>query len=80
MPIQHARRVNLRAVLTQLQREGFADYEDQARHIGNVTGQRLADMDQGAEIDAAFAEQVEWALNRRRGWMDELHGDDPLEA
>jgi hypothetical protein len=80
MPIQHARHVNLRAVLTQLQREGFSGYDEQAQHLGNVTGQQLAAMDQGATIDAAFAAQVEWALNRRRGWMDELHGDDPLEA
>ncbi|WP_413623593.1 hypothetical protein [Luteibacter sp. Lutesp34] len=80
MPIQHARHVNLRAVLTQLQREGLAGYEEQAQHLGSVTGQQLAAMDQGAPIDASFAAQVEWALHRRRGWMDELHGDDPLEA
>ncbi|MGE7136353.1 hypothetical protein ACQKIE_01870 [Luteibacter sp. NPDC031894] len=80
MPVQHARHINLRAVLAQLEREGISGYEDQAHHLGNVTAQRLASMDQGAPIDVLFAEHVEWALNRRRGWMDDLHEDDPLEA
>jgi hypothetical protein len=80
MPVQYARHVNLRAALLQLEREGIAGYEEQARYLGNVTPQRLEAMDQGAPIDVLFAEHVEWALHRRRGWLDELHEDDPLEA
>jgi hypothetical protein len=80
MPVQHARHTNLQAVLAQLEREGIVGYADQARHLGNVTEQRLAAMAQGGPIDVMFSEHVEWALHRRRGWMDELHEDDPLEA
>lgn len=80
MPVQHARHLNLRAVLAELEREGIAGYAEQAEHLGNVTAQRLAAMDQGAAIDVLFSEHVEWALHRRRGWMDELHENDPLEA
>ena len=80
MPIQTARHINLRAVLVQLEREGVVGYEEQAQHLGNVTAQRLAEMDRGATIDTLFAEHVEWALHRRRGWMDESHDNDPLET
>lgn len=80
MPVQKARHQNLRNVLAQLEREGIVGYADQAQHIGNVTAQRLAAMDQGASIDVLFSEHVEWVLHRRRGWLDELHEDDPLEA
>ncbi|NID15141.1 hypothetical protein [Luteibacter yeojuensis] len=80
MPIQTARHINLRSVLRQLEREGIVGYEEQAQHLGNVTMQRLAAMDHGAPIDVLFAEHVEWALHRRRGWMDELHDHDPLDA
>lgn len=80
MPVQHARHANLRAVLAQLEREGIVGYNEQAEHLGNVTEQRLASMDQGGTIDVLFSQHVEWVLHRRRGWMDELHEDDPLEA
>jgi len=80
MPVQTARHTNLRAILDQLGRDGIVGYEEQAEHLGNVTAQRLASMDQGGHIDVLFSEHVEWVLHRRRGWMDELHADDPLEA
>lgn len=79
MPVQTTRHVNLRAVLRQLEREGIAGYEEQARYLGNVTAQHLADMDHGALIDPLFAQHVEWVLHRRRGWMDESHENDPLD-
>jgi hypothetical protein len=80
MPVQHARHTNLRAVLAQLDREGIAGYGEQAEYLGSVTSGQLADMAGGAPIDSTFSDHVEWALHRRRGWMDELHEDDPLEA
>lgn len=80
MPVQNARHQNLRNALAELEREGIVGYVEQADHLGNVTPQRLAAMDQGANIDVLFSEHVEWVLHRRRGWMDELHEDDPLEA
>lgn len=80
MSVQTARHQNLRAVLAQLEREGIAGYREQAEHIGNVTAQRLSAMDQGGTIDVLFAHHVEWVLHRRRGWLDEMHEDDPLEA
>lgn len=80
MPVQNTRHHNLRAVLAQLEREGIVGYAEQAEHIGNVTAQRLAAMDQGANIDVLFAQHVEWVLHRRRGWLDEWHENDPLEA
>lgn len=80
MSVQHARHLNLRAALAELEQEGIVGYDEQAEHIGNVTAQRLEAMDQGAEIDTHFSEHMEWALHRRRGWMDEVHEDDPLEG
>ncbi|SEO78946.1 hypothetical protein SAMN02800692_2168 [Luteibacter sp. UNC138MFCol5.1] len=80
MPVQHARHANLRAILDQLGKDGISGYEAQAAHLGNVTGHRLEAMDQGGHIDVLFSEHVEWVFHRRRGWMDELHEDDPLEA
>ncbi|NII06008.1 hypothetical protein KR767_21255 [Luteibacter anthropi] len=80
MPVQNARHVNLRAVLAQLEADGIAGYAEQAVYLGNITEGRLASMDRGGAIDVMFAEHVEWVLHRRRGWMDELHSDDPLEA
>ncbi|HEY4293059.1 hypothetical protein [Luteibacter sp.] len=78
--MQTARHINLRAVLVQLEREGISGYDEQAQHLGNVTAQRLMEMDRGGPIDTPFAEHVEWALHRRRGWMDELHDNDPLDT
>lgn len=80
MPVQHARHVNLQTVLSQLEAEGIVGYAEQAGHLGNVTEGRLAAMAQGGPIDILFAQHVEWALHRRRGWMDELHENDPLEV
>ena len=80
MPVQNARHQNLRKILAQFAREGIEGYAEQAEHLGNVTPGKLAAMDQGAPIDVLFSEHVEWVLHRRRGWMDELHEDDPLEA
>jgi len=80
MPVQHARHVNLQLVLSQLEAEGIIGYADQAEHLGNVTEGRLAAMAQGGPIDVLFSQHVEWALHRRKGWMDELHENDPLEV
>lgn len=80
MPVQHARHTNLRAVLAQLDREGIAGYADQAEYLGGVTPVHLAAMVDGDPIETLFSEHVEWALHRRRGWMDELHDDDPLDS
>jgi hypothetical protein len=80
MPVQHARHVNLQTVLSQLEAEGIVGFAEQAEHLGNVTEGRLAAMAQGGPIDVMFAQHVEWALHRRRGWMDELHENDPLEV
>jgi predicted MFS family arabinose efflux permease len=80
MPVQHARHHNLHTVLSQLEAEGIVGYADQAEHLGNVTEGRLAAMALGGPIDVMFAQHVEWALHRRRGWMDELHEGDPLEV
>jgi hypothetical protein len=80
MPVQHARHHNLRAILAQLESEGIVGFAEQAEHLGNVTEGRLAAMANGGPIDALFSEHVEWVFHRRRGWMDELHEDDPLEV
>ncbi|KJV36948.1 hypothetical protein [Luteibacter yeojuensis] len=80
MPVQNARHQNLKKVLAQLKREGIVGFADQAEHLGNVTPGKLSAMAHGAPIDVLFSEHVEWVLHRRRGWMDELHEDDPLEA
>jgi hypothetical protein len=80
MPLQHARHTNLRAVLAQLDREGITGYAEQAEYLGSVTPGHLAAMAGGDPIETLFSEHVEWALHRRRGWMDELHDDDPLQA
>lgn len=80
MPVQNARHVNLRIILAQLEADDIVGYAAQAEYLGNITEGRLAAMDKGGAIDVMFAEHVEWVLHRRRGWMDELHSDDPLEA
>ncbi|MDF3981246.1 hypothetical protein P3W24_04595 [Luteibacter sp. PPL201] len=78
MPEQHARHINLRTVLARLDAEGIAGYAEQAAFIGEVTELSLSIMDGGGDIDGLFARHVEWAVQRRNGWMDELHSD-PLE-
>lgn len=80
MPVQHARHTNLLIVLAQLESEGIVGFDEQAEHLGNITSTRLASMAAGGAIDVLFAQHVEWVLHRRKGWMDELHHDDPLEA
>ena len=80
MPVQIARHQNLRTILAQLESEGIVGFAEQAEHLGNVTEGRLAAMANGGPIDALFSEHVEWVFHRRRGWMDTLHEDDPLEA
>jgi hypothetical protein len=80
MPVQHARHVNLQKVLDQLEREGVEGIAAQAEHLGNITPGKLAGMVAGGPIDVMFAQHIEWVFHRRRGWMDELHEGDPLEA
>lgn len=67
--LQRVRRTNLRFLLNELRREGIAHRESRARMLGIPPDdfQRIVD---GAPISDRLARDVEWAMNRPRGWLD----------
>jgi hypothetical protein len=74
MPVQTARLANLRSVVRLLEQDGLVSRQAQVEFLGNtVTVMKLQAMLEGAHIGAMFAEHVEYALFKPRGWMSELH-------
>jgi hypothetical protein len=74
MKVQTARLNNLRAVIRLLEQDGLASREGQAVYLGRaVTARKLQAMLDGAHIHVLFAEHVEHALFKPRGWMSQQH-------
>ncbi|UPG88227.1 hypothetical protein L2Y96_12435 [Luteibacter aegosomaticola] len=65
------RRGNLRAVLEELEDEGIVGVAAKA-HCLQVNPLLLENMLNGGYIPDAFAREVEWVMQRRAGWMDEV--------
>lgn len=77
--VQLNRRANLRGVLIELDWLGVCSYENQAAFLGLGKRQVLTDLLRGTDIEAAAARDVEWAMQKRCGWMDEDHRGEPLD-
>jgi len=77
--IQLNRRANLRAVLIELDWLGVCSYENQAAFLGLGKRQILTDLLRGTDITTSAARDVEWAMQKRCGWMDEDHRNEPLD-
>jgi len=77
--VQLYRRVNLRSVLIELDWLGVCSYENQAAFLGFGKRQILTDLLRGTDITTSAARDVEWAMQKRCGWMDEDHRGEPLD-
>jgi hypothetical protein len=77
--VQFNRRANLRGVLIELDWLGVCSYENQAAFLGLGKRQILTDLLRGTDITTSAARDVEWAMQKRRGWMDEDHRGEPLD-
>lgn len=80
MPVQAARRANLRTVIRLLEEDGLITRTSQAAFLENaVTAFKLQAMLDGARIETLFAEHVEHVLFKPRGWMSECHSAEALD-
>lgn len=77
--VQLNRRANLRSVLIELDWLGVCSYENQAAFLGLGKRQILTDLLRGSDITTSAARDIEWAMQKRCGWMDEDHRDEPLD-
>jgi hypothetical protein len=77
--VQLNRRANLRGVLIELDWLGVCSYENQAAFLGLGKRQILTDLLRGIDITPSTARDVEWAMQKRCGWMDEDHRSEPLD-
>lgn len=77
--IQLNRRANLRGILIELDWLGVCSYENQAAFLGLGKRQVLTELLRGADIAPSTARDIEWAMQKRQGWMDEDHRGEPLE-
>jgi len=77
--IQLNRRTNLRGVLIELDWLGVCSYENQAAFLGLGKRHVLTDLLRGSDITAAAARDIEWAMQKRAGWMDGDHRNEPLD-
>jgi len=72
--LQCARRANLRLLLNELRREGIACREARARMLG-IPAEEFGRIVRGAPVSDRLARDVEWAMNRPRGWLDRVTPD-----
>ncbi|QWT21426.1 hypothetical protein KPL74_05340 [Bacillus sp. NP157] len=75
--IQLNRRANLRTVLDELTAEGITGSVTRASILG-IDDREVLAMLRGKHIDNEAAREVEWAMQRRVGWMDEDHRREKL--
>ncbi|WP_369927442.1 hypothetical protein [Xanthomonas sp. NCPPB 2632] len=72
MPIQTARRANLKALIDQLEADDVSTRQAQAVYLGrSVTARKLQAMLDGSHIDSLFAGHIEHVLLKPRGWMSD---------
>jgi len=67
--LQRVRRNNLRLLLNELRREGIGCRQSRARMLG-IPPDEFGRIVDGAPIGDRLARDVEWAMNRPRGWLD----------
>ncbi|QWT20759.1 hypothetical protein KPL74_01825 [Bacillus sp. NP157] len=72
--LQRVRRKNLRLLLNELKGDGIRCGEVRARLLG-ISPDEFARLVDGAPIGDRLARDVEWAMNRPRGWLDEAAPD-----
>ena len=75
--LQKTRRANLRGLLSELANEGFHGLDAQAAFLATRAAP-LKGMLEHEFINAPFARNVEWTMQRRDGWLDEGHDTDPF--
>jgi len=78
--LQLNRGANLRGVLIELDWLGVCSYENQAAFLGLGKRQVLTDLLRGAAIASPVARDIEWAMHKRNGWLDEDHRGEPLDG
>jgi hypothetical protein len=54
-------------------------YENQASFLGLGKRLVLTELLRGADISTTVARDIEWAMQKRRGWMDEDHRNETLD-
>jgi len=75
--LQHTRRINLHGLLYELANEGIHGLDAQAAFF--VTrAVVLKGMLEQDFITGPFARNVEWTMQRRGGWLDDDHDEDPF--
>ncbi len=80
MPVQAARRANLRSIICLLEEDGLVTRQSQVEYLDSpVTASRLQAMLDGSHIHALFAEHVEHVLFKPRGWMSEVHSPETMK-
>lgn len=69
--IQLLRRARLGVILDELRREGAPSLTAQALSLG-IHPFDLAEIVEGADIGDRMARDIEWAMNLRDGWLDDV--------
>src|SRR4051812_41650850 len=77
--VQLNRRASLRAVIDELHWMGTLSAEEQVASLGFSSREVLTSMLQGAEIPAVIAREIEWAMQKRDGWMDDDRRSEVLD-
>ena len=76
--IQLNRRANLRTVLDELAVEGITGAVTRSSILG-IDDRELLAMLRGKHIGNDAAREIEWAMQRREGWLDEDHRRERLD-
>ncbi len=73
------RLTNLKACVDQLRREGATSRQKQAELLGLSSGRDLASLLTGIHIYDDAAREIEWSMNKPKGWLDRDHRLEPLD-
>ncbi|QDE39623.1 hypothetical protein FIV34_10605 [Luteibacter pinisoli] len=72
------RRANLRTILDELAVDGITGAVTRASILG-IDDRELLAMLRGKYISNEAAREIEWAMQRREGWLDEDHRRETLD-
>lgn len=76
--VQWTRRRNLLRVIDQLVGEGLGSWAAMAHTLCNMRGDELRAVTREGRITDALAREIEWAMQRPRGWLDATE-HEPLD-
>lgn len=79
MATQINRRANLRACINQLNREGITSTQKQAESLGLYASSDLESFVAGSYINEEAAREIEWSMQKPKGWLDNDHRLEPLD-